>query len=67
MSAPAVRPCPSCGTPRPIRYYLCRSCWYQLAPAARRALSLRDSRAPQRLVELHRQLHQDVPLAEVTL
>ena len=59
-------PCPSCrtGSKGPGKY-LCGTCWYALAPTARRALSRSDSRAFARLRELHRQLDAGTPLLDI--
>ena len=58
-------PCRSCQTPKPLRLYLCPSCWEQLSAPARRALNLRGSQAFPRLRELHRQVDAGVPLGEI--
>lgn len=62
-----ARACPACSAPKPARHYLCRGCWFALNPATRRALNRHDPLAGQRLLELHRQLRRDVPLAEITV
>jgi hypothetical protein len=60
-------PCPSCRQPKGRGKYLCLRCWNQLPWDARRALKRRDRSATSRLVELHRQLKADVPLAEIAV
>lgn len=59
--------CPSCKTPKTTSHYLCRTCWFTLTLAARRALNRRDAQASVRLRELYRQLQDGVPLAEVVI
>lgn len=59
--------CPSCKTLKTTSHYLCRTCWFTLTLAARRALNRRYARASLRLLELHRQIRRDVPLAEVVI
>ncbi|MGW6210975.1 hypothetical protein [Streptomyces sp. NPDC055109] len=58
-------PCRACQTPKPLRMYLCPTCWKQLPAHTRRALNRRDSQAFARLRELHRQVDASVPLAEI--
>lgn len=59
--------CPVDSAAKPARMYLCRGCWYTLRPAARRALNKRDMHATNRLRELYRQIHDDVPLHEIAI
>jgi hypothetical protein len=57
------RPCPACSKPRSnARHYLCEGCWWTLPAPARGRLRKRDSKATMRLIELNRQLHDDVAL-----
>lgn len=62
-----TRPCPKCREPKNPAHYLCRACWFSLSAAARRALNRRDTIAAQRLLELHRQIRRQVPLAEIVV
>jgi len=64
----AATRCPGCpsGAKGPGKY-LCGTCWYALSPTARRLLSSSGSRAFGRLRQLHRQLDQGVPLAEIRI
>lgn len=50
-------------------HYLCRSCWWSLPKDARTALSRSDDRdlARLRLLELYRQIFQDVPLPKIEI
>jgi len=64
MSGAKCRPC---GKTRRPKQYLCPSCWFQLSPAAREALNLRDVLALRRLASLHEQLRKGVLLAEVDM
>lgn len=59
--------CPSCKGPKRRHHYLCLACWYALPAPSRRALSARDPNAPLRLLELHRQLQDGVPVGEVRI
>jgi len=65
---PTPTRCPACpsGMKGPGKY-LCGTCWYALTPAARRLLSSSGSRAFGRLRQLHRQLGQGVPLADIRI
>ncbi|MGC9540219.1 hypothetical protein [Streptomyces sp. UG1] len=56
---------PSCKGRKTPGQYLCRSCWFRLTPAARRALNRPDSGAYGRLRALYRQLEDGVPLGEI--
>lgn len=60
-------PCPSCRGHRGRGKYLCRSCWEQLTPAARRALRRRDDLAVRRLKELVDQLVEERPLDRIEI
>jgi hypothetical protein len=62
-----VSTCPNCARPKKPTYYLCARCWYTLPPAARRALWRADALAADRLGELHRQIQDGIPLAEVAI
>ena len=65
---PTTLPCRGC--PNGVRApgkYLCRACWFALPDAARRLLNRRDDRAYARLRQLHTQLDQGVPLAEIRI
>ncbi|MFI1723889.1 hypothetical protein [Streptomyces sp. NPDC020489] len=61
----ATTPCPCCRQPKARSLYLCSLCWGTLPGLTRRALSRRDSKAMDRLQELHRQLAAGRPLAEI--
>jgi len=65
---PTTLPCRGCtnGVRAPGQY-LCRTCWFALPDGARRLLNRRDTRAYARLRQLHAQLDQDVPLAEIRI
>jgi len=62
-----VSPCPACEGEKHDRQYLCRGCWWELPPAARRALNRRDNLAVRRLASLREQLNNGVPLAEISI
>jgi hypothetical protein len=60
--------CPACKAKR--RYpnqYLCPDCWFTLPDSTQRALKRRDRRAGARLIELHHQLADNVPLCEIRI
>jgi hypothetical protein len=59
--------CPCCGANRAAGQYLCRRCWFRLPYAARLTLQRRDDQAMARLQELHTQLADRVPLAEIRI
>lgn len=60
--------CPSCQEiAKQPKFYLCRVCWMGLSPVSRHRLSVRDSRAGVRLIELHHQLADEVPLSEIQI
>lgn len=63
MSAPGT--CPHCGAGRKAGQYLCRTGWFGLTPEARARLRKRDLRASTRLLELYRQISDEVPLSEI--
>ncbi|WP_433467016.1 hypothetical protein [Spirillospora sp. CA-128828] len=57
--------CPACHGAKERRHYLCRGCWRALRAPVRAALNRRDAHAGVRLLQLHRQLQQEVPLCEI--
>ncbi|GAA2456268.1 hypothetical protein GCM10010191_89550 [Actinomadura vinacea] len=57
--------CRSCQGTKLARHYLCGDCWAQLPEPARTALNRRDNVAFRRLVDLHTQLREGVPLHEI--
>lgn len=59
--------CPACQGPKTPRHYLCGGCWRQLPKAAQKALYRRDRQAGARLIELHHQIADGVPLAEIRI
>lgn len=62
-----MTPCPACDALKASRLYLCRGCWFTLPAAARRALNRHDAKAGARLLELHDQLADDVPLHKIAI
>jgi hypothetical protein len=58
-------PCRVCRTPKPVRQYLCPTCWAGLSGPARHALIRRDSMALARLRDLYRQIDAGMALADV--
>lgn len=62
-----VTDCPSCGKRKWRYHYLCGACWHALPDASRSALSYRDARATLRLIQLHRQLNDGVPVHEIRI
>jgi hypothetical protein len=62
---PMIHTCPACKALRAPKQYLCEGCWFTLQPGTRSALTRSDNRAAWRLIELNRQLHDDVPLDKI--
>ncbi|MFD3844769.1 hypothetical protein ACFWVB_02615 [Streptomyces microflavus] len=60
-------PCRACRTPKPVRWYLCGTCWAALPEAARRALNKRDGKALARLRALHAHIDSGRPLNELEI
>ncbi|WP_203596252.1 hypothetical protein [Actinomadura bangladeshensis] len=61
----AVQICKSCGGEKNPRHYLCPGCWRQLPAVTQRRLYRKDRAAFRRLADLHEQLRNNVPLAEI--
>ncbi|WP_190122241.1 hypothetical protein [Streptomyces inusitatus] len=61
------RPCRSCKTPIPSRFYLCSTCWLLLPPPTRDALSLRDESAVARLRALYDHIDSGLLLADLEI
>lgn len=60
--------CPGCPSGmKATGKYLCLGCWNTLPMTARRALNRRDSGAFARMRELHRQIADGVPLADIRI
>jgi hypothetical protein len=59
--------CPACEGSKQPSHYLCPADWHQLSRASRSALWRRDGKASLRLLELMRQINDDVPLSEITV
>lgn len=60
-----IRHCYSCADLCDHYHYLCRACWRTLSAETRRRLRLKDSMAGTRLIELLRQVHNEIPLEEI--
>lgn len=59
-------PCPTgCHQTRAPGQYLCRDCWTQLTPAARRQLNRRGDGAIGRLQQLYDQIGTGTPLGNI--
>lgn len=67
--ARVAAPCPVCRTPKPVRFYLCTSCWRLLPAQTRRALNRSDDLvlARVRLRELRNHVECGLPLAELEI
>lgn len=59
--------CPSCSGIKNAKQYLCRPCWLQLHPGARRQLRKRDVHAVRRFTGLLYQIENGVPLGEIRI
>jgi hypothetical protein len=60
--------CPSCKTgQKGTGMYLCYDCWGQLRLPVRRALKRTDMQALSRLQDLYDQIHEGVPLTEISV
>lgn len=57
--------CPCCPNRRRAGQYMCPNCWGRLTPAARRRLSIRDSKAFARLRQLHGAIAAHTPLHHI--
>jgi DNA-directed RNA polymerase subunit RPC12/RpoP len=57
--------CPSCGSLKKNRHYLCSRCWYRLSEQIRNELQFRDCSSADRLANLYKAIRRGVPLEEI--
>ncbi|MFC8723691.1 hypothetical protein [Streptomyces bacillaris] len=64
---PATAYCRACRGRKTPGHYLCETCWFTVPAPARRALTLRDAQAVDRLRALLNHINSGLPLADLEI